>query len=78
MVAGEGFEPSQTESESVVLPLHNPAKRIHYYTNFPRFVKDFFRGFHFFAISAEKRAREARRAGGLRVFPGGLPRRGSL
>ena len=25
MVAGEGFEPSQTESESVVLPLHNPA-----------------------------------------------------
>ena len=26
MVAGEGFEPSQTESESVVLPLHNPAK----------------------------------------------------
>lgn len=25
MAAGEGFEPSQTESESVVLPLHNPA-----------------------------------------------------
>ena len=25
LVAEEGFEPSQTESESVVLPLHNPA-----------------------------------------------------
>ena len=25
MAAGEGFEPLQTESESVVLPLHNPA-----------------------------------------------------
>jgi hypothetical protein len=25
MVAGLGFEPRQTESESVVLPLHNPA-----------------------------------------------------
>ena len=26
MAAEEGFEPSQTESESVVLPLHNSAK----------------------------------------------------
>jgi hypothetical protein len=26
MAAGEGFEPSQTESESGVLPLHKPAK----------------------------------------------------
>src|SRR5699024_1844643 len=26
LAAGEGFEPSQTESESIVLPLHNPAK----------------------------------------------------
>ena len=25
LAAGEGFEPSQTESESVVLPLHHPA-----------------------------------------------------
>ena len=25
LAAGEGFEPSQTESESVVLPLHKPA-----------------------------------------------------
>ena len=27
MAAEEGFEPSQTESESGVLPLHNSAKR---------------------------------------------------
>ena len=27
MAAGEGFEPSHTESESAVLPLHNPAMR---------------------------------------------------
>ena len=27
MAAGEGFEPSQTESESGVLPLHKPARR---------------------------------------------------
>jgi hypothetical protein len=26
LAAGEGFEPSQTESESGVLPLHKPAK----------------------------------------------------
>ena len=32
MAAREGFEPSQTESESAVLPLHNLAKRIYYYT----------------------------------------------
>ena len=25
MAAGEGFEPSHTESESAVLPLHKPA-----------------------------------------------------
>lgn len=25
LAAGEGFEPSHTESESAVLPLHNPA-----------------------------------------------------
>ena len=45
MAAGEGFEPSHTESESAVLPLHNPAKRKEYYTEFLRFVKsmeDFF------------------------------------
>ena len=33
MAAGEGFEPSHTESESAVLPLHNPAKRKEYYTD---------------------------------------------
>ena len=39
MAAGEGFEPSHTESESAVLPLHNPAKRKKYYTDFFQFVK---------------------------------------
>ena len=42
MAAGEGFEPSHTESESAVLPLHNPAKRMCYYTVFLDFVKSFF------------------------------------
>ena len=31
LAAGEGFEPSQTESESVVLPLHNPAISLHFF-----------------------------------------------
>ena len=39
MAAGEGFEPSHTESESAVLPLHNPAKRKSYYNEDFRFVK---------------------------------------
>ena len=39
LAAGEGFEPSHTESESAVLPLHNPAKRKKYYTGFFQFVK---------------------------------------
>ena len=42
MAAGEGFEPSHTESESAVLPLHNPAKRKSYYTEKTLFVKNFF------------------------------------
>ena len=46
MAAGEGFEPSQTESESGVLPLHKPAicssANIDYYTDMTRFVKPFF------------------------------------
>ena len=50
MAAGEGFEPSQTESESGVLPLHKPAicrapKRKYYYMQFPANVKRFFRVF---------------------------------
>ncbi len=28
LAAGEGFEPSHTESESAVLPLHNPARSV--------------------------------------------------
>ena len=42
MAAGEGFEPSHTESESAVLPLHNPAKRKSYYTQNREKVKSFF------------------------------------
>ena len=45
MAAGEGFEPSHTESESAVLPLHNPAMFLTnkiYYTRFPAFVNTFF------------------------------------
>ena len=48
LAAGEGFEPSQTESESGVLPLHKPAitrKRINYYIYFSEKVKSFF---HFY------------------------------
>ena len=42
LAAGEGFEPSHTESESAVLPLHNPAKFItnnEHYTHLGTFVK---------------------------------------
>ena len=47
LAAGEGFEPSHTESESAVLPLHKPAilrcfrKRKHYYTKYGGIVKRF-------------------------------------
>ncbi len=43
LAAREGFEPSQTESESVVLPLHNLAKRRYYYTSSFDFVNTFFK-----------------------------------
>lgn len=39
LAADEGFEPSQTESESGVLPLHKSAKRKSYYTLNIAFVK---------------------------------------
>lgn len=49
MAAGEGFEPSHTESESAVLPLHKPAIFVrscrtnrYYYTGKQEFVKVFF------------------------------------
>ena len=44
LAAGEGFEPSHTESESAVLPLHNPAvlTNKNYYTHFAAFVNSFF------------------------------------
>ena len=44
MAAGEGFEPSHTESESAVLPLHKPAVSLwnsYYYTKNLRLVKGF-------------------------------------
>ena len=41
LAADEGFEPSQTESESGVLPLHKSAKRKQYYTRFSAFVNTF-------------------------------------
>ncbi len=48
LAAGEGFEPSHTESESAVLPLHNPAVFLTnkiYYTDFLRFVNTYFHKF---------------------------------
>ena len=42
VAAGEGFEPSHTESESAVLPLHNPAMSVanrYYYSDFSPNVK---------------------------------------
>ena len=42
LAADEGFEPSQTESESGVLPLHKSAKRKSYYTAKYTFVKPYF------------------------------------
>ena len=44
MAAGEGFEPSHTESESAVLPLHKPAVspwNSYHYTKNLRLVKGF-------------------------------------
>ncbi len=54
LAAGEGFEPSHTESESAVLPLHKPAVSLacsannNYYTQFSPFVNSFFKNFFFF------------------------------
>ena len=58
MAAGEGFEPSQTESESGVLPLHKPAiclapKRMIYYMRFFENVKVFFIFFLYFLLIFE-------------------------
>ena len=49
MVAELGFEPRQTESESVVLPLHNSAMRKFYYTFSRIFVNRKSRFFYLFA-----------------------------
>ena len=49
MAAEEGFEPSQTESESVVLPLHNSAinSTLTIIAHAVRFVNSFFAIFDF-------------------------------
>ena len=51
MAAGEGFEPSQNDPESFVLPLHNPASAqrkilYHHHLLFARANSTFFRFFH--------------------------------
>ena len=51
VAAGEGFEPSHTESESAVLPLHKPAIVLwnsYHYTKKYRLVKSFFAFFQNF------------------------------
>lgn len=50
MAAEEGFEPSQTESESVVLPLHNSAinSTLTIIAHAGRFVNSFFAIFDFY------------------------------
>ena len=58
LAAGEGFEPSHTESESAVLPLHNPAKRKSYYTYFSEFVKYYFS--KLLSLAADEDPRRAR------------------
>ena len=62
VAAGEGFEPSHTESESAVLPLHKPAifarscrTNRYYYTGKQEFVKGFFEK-KYLSISAAFRA----------------------
>ena len=42
LAAGEGFEPSQTESESGVLPLHKSPSNKNYYTTKSQNVNNFF------------------------------------
>ena len=63
MAAGEGFEPSHTESESAVLPLHNPAKSKDYYTFFYRFVKSKFQDPAHFLTSRYRCSRRTQQNG---------------
>ena len=56
LAAEEGFEPSHTESESAVLPLHNSAisllrsrEQQRYYNSFQKNVNPFFAGFSIFS-----------------------------
>ena len=51
LAPGEGFEPSQTESESGVLPLHNPGRNNIYYTQIKLFVKAFYLNFSYDTVT---------------------------
>ncbi len=71
MAAGEGFEPSHTESESAVLPLHNPAISCelcltsNYYTHpspcCQAFFSDFLRKWNFFSLRKVPNSTEGER-----------------
>lgn len=75
MAAGEGFEPSHTESESAVLPLHKPAIFVrscrtnrYYYTGKQEFVKVFFEKNNI--RKCYRKTRRMKQSFGLYFFPG--------
>ncbi len=70
LAAGEGFEPSQTESESGVLPLHKPAicsasEHLHY-TDADGFVNSFFAICEIFLFRAHIQIAKMRKNGSAR------------
>ena len=72
MAAEEGFEPSQTESESAVLPLHNSAMAGTILSQSAKIVKPFFKK-TFFAAAVGKRFSRCsfcRSCGGIRSAAG--------
>ena len=85
MAAGEGFEPSHTESESAVLPLHKPAVlpwNSYHYTKKNRLVKGVFKfSQNFFSPEnpvppPHRRRGGSRRPGGTasgKKYPAGRP-----
>ena len=77
MAAGEGFEPSHTESESAVLPLHKPAVSVrrgvhrsnrYYYSENRIFVKGIFKFFSSFFQAALRTAGHPTNRAGNRPF----------
>ena len=74
LAAEEGFEPSQTESESGVLPVHNSATNKLYYTDIFGFVNPLVAYFspeekYFFRPCPRARAGPEKRAQRSRIFP---------